>query len=682
MELLLNTTQSKKRWQIMTEAVLACLLSLSLMYAFIRTFGLYWSISTAFTGGVFSGFAEIWNQIAVLLGSKEYILLNMYMGADQKYGLAITLLGIFLILPSYMIVKSKNRLLLLIYPVLALMPNVLWGLGLEWKGVTFVAVAVMTAYYFVTPNFRPNSIIPMGICLLLTLLMMMGSSLISSGWQDDLAGFLKTPADTIASGIEDMRYGKNPIGKDDVAMEVTMEKPQQMWLRGFVGERFTKRGWDTLPNDSHYRYLKDKEAMENSGFDPVNQMNRAGNLAKSLDGTIGGEIIGEKESKDQKVKVDVKDASSKHIYAPYELTDSHIQSGKNYGDSFWRSKGIFPKKGYEYTVGFEKASIWTNILGELTTRIRGSEMDEYRKEEYAVNALNYSKYLELSDDDIILMAGSLGDPGDQSEGHVGYREAVDNISKYVNEKILYVNHQRGGINPGNAVKSGKADIRNLATLTTLMFRYYGIPARYVEGYQVRPDDVKKAKANKPMAIKGKNFSAWTEIYVDGYGWAPIQLAEELQKDMKMADLSKGLDTTDPDGAFKPYVPPTPPENNEDKENNDNMPNLFGNNQLNINVIILLVILAMLLLLLLIILAYLWYQRVWKRLKAFKDEDNNRATQAIYSALLSKNVPLTDENIAIGNRAAYSRHKIADEERQTLLARWKVRRKLIREAKNV
>lgn len=56
-----------------------------------------------------------------------------------------------------------------------------------------------------------------------------------------------------------------------------------------------------------------------------------------------------------------------------------------------------------------------------------------------------------------------------------------------------------------------------ATAAALMFRYYGIPSRYVEGYLITPEDIKDKKAGDTVEISGKNGHAWTEIYIDGSG---------------------------------------------------------------------------------------------------------------------------------------------------------------------
>lgn len=81
-----------------------------------------------------------------------------------------------------------------------------------------------------------------------------------------------------------------------------------------------------------------------------------------------------------------------------------------------------------------------------------------------------------------------------------------------------------------------------ASAATLIFRMAGIPARYVEGYVITPEMAKiNRKENETITRKIGNESfqediayvtvtvpdnkahAWTEIYIAGYGWIPIEV---------------------------------------------------------------------------------------------------------------------------------------------------------------
>ncbi len=54
-----------------------------------------------------------------------------------------------------------------------------------------------------------------------------------------------------------------------------------------------------------------------------------------------------------------------------------------------------------------------------------------------------------------------------------------------------------------------------ATAMTVLCRINGIPARYVTGYLADPDESGTA------LVQGKHAHAWTEIYLNGLGWLPI-----------------------------------------------------------------------------------------------------------------------------------------------------------------
>lgn len=64
-----------------------------------------------------------------------------------------------------------------------------------------------------------------------------------------------------------------------------------------------------------------------------------------------------------------------------------------------------------------------------------------------------------------------------------------------------------------------------ASAATLIFRQAGIPARYVEGFVITPDMMQgKATDGKvTVTVRDDKAHAWTEIYIAGYGWIPIEV---------------------------------------------------------------------------------------------------------------------------------------------------------------
>lgn len=63
-----------------------------------------------------------------------------------------------------------------------------------------------------------------------------------------------------------------------------------------------------------------------------------------------------------------------------------------------------------------------------------------------------------------------------------------------------------------------------ASAATLMYRMYGIPARYVTGYIVYPSDfVPQPDGSYAAAITDYRKHAWVEIYQRGVGWTPVEM---------------------------------------------------------------------------------------------------------------------------------------------------------------
>ena len=84
---------------------------------------------------------------------------------------------------------------------------------------------------------------------------------------------------------------------------------------------------------------------------------------------------------------------------------------------------------------------------------------------------------------------------------------------------------------------------HFATVATLLLRSYGIPARYVEGYVIDQTDVASSGRATDYAyedffqgqtdidsdqvisvdISDGNAHAWTEVYIDNFGWIPVDM---------------------------------------------------------------------------------------------------------------------------------------------------------------
>lgn len=84
--------------------------------------------------------------------------------------------------------------------------------------------------------------------------------------------------------------------------------------------------------------------------------------------------------------------------------------------------------------------------------------------------------------------------------------------------------------------NGKGYCVHYATTAVMMYRMYGIPARYATGYSVSPYDFIErddGNGNKiyTLNITDKSAHAWVEIYLDGYGWTPVEVTPSASGQM-------------------------------------------------------------------------------------------------------------------------------------------------------
>lgn len=73
-------------------------------------------------------------------------------------------------------------------------------------------------------------------------------------------------------------------------------------------------------------------------------------------------------------------------------------------------------------------------------------------------------------------------------------------------------------------QGGRGYCVHFAAAATLMYRMYGIPARYATGYMVMPSDFIPQEDGTYLAeVTDEKAHAWVEIFLRGYGWTPVEV---------------------------------------------------------------------------------------------------------------------------------------------------------------
>ena len=68
----------------------------------------------------------------------------------------------------------------------------------------------------------------------------------------------------------------------------------------------------------------------------------------------------------------------------------------------------------------------------------------------------------------------------------------------------------------------KGVCQHFAMIGTLLYRRVGIPARYTCGVVVNISN-EDAISFSPVEVRDSSSHAWVEVYINGFGWAPVEV---------------------------------------------------------------------------------------------------------------------------------------------------------------
>lgn len=341
---------------------------------------------------------------------------------------------------------------------------------------------------------------------------------------------VSTMSASAVKAAQSVRFGDDTLPEGDLLQAADMNEGESttlsltasktlsddLLMKGFVGTTFDGLSWgrgDWMSYEGEWSGMR--EWLRQNGLTVAEQ--RAAFDAEA-------EREGDEPVEAVEISVNASGANRRYAYAPYTLR-SLGGAGAMLTGSTILSMDLMPSKAYGVTVDNVSAD---DVI--VDSSWLASSKSDYAKSERVYAAFVRDTYLDVREEerdavDAYLFSSDSWDAGaNVSDTAVISRVRTmlaslagqtDNPPTYTGE-TSFVAWFLGSAHEGNSAY--------FATAATLAFRSQGIPARYVEGYRATDDQLAAAvHAGVPLNLTAADAHAWTEVYLDGQGWTPVEV---------------------------------------------------------------------------------------------------------------------------------------------------------------
>ena len=509
-----------------------------------------------------NGFAKIANDILTTV-NRNMAMANLMFVVDDSTArtdemLMVILMAFVVSAVIALILRARLNLLASLLVFLAVtIPMIYKGDGHAiWLMLGLVSVVLIMYVGNVHGKITADMYVHLGVCMALiaaiTTCVYMFMTYSPLQVVADIKSNMQYHGENVIYGKSDYPEGKFSRYDDTVItgeerLQIKMSQPKQMYMRGFVGSKYTEDGWeDSDLNIYGGDYEGVFEWFSANEYSPLTNLS-----AYAAQSAANG---GEAEENSIYVEVSNISARRKYQYVPECVTYyslENLYAPKN--DVNFRSQGL----GRETDYSFDMVDVINNdykaIYGEQWYQDQAGDKTFHNSENvYGTFARTY--YEDVPDDmrayfdSHVPSAGQKMNPfdaikivRDYTAGNMSYNNDADEYSGNEDFVIEMLNEHKSGYSA------------HCATVAAMLFRYYGIPARYVEGYLVNPP-----ASSDVISVTDEDSHAWVEIYAGGLGFIPVEVTPGYYSD----DDDTGMANTD-SGTTPQTIPPEPEDQQDD-----------------------------------------------------------------------------------------------------------------------
>ena len=459
------------------------------------------------SGGVLILINGVWDKLTIARG-------KIFLDYEETAGSAGMAIGLIIVLLAmlYALSADRGRLTALIPSAVCAAAGIVAGIIPAGSGmIVFCLGMIMIPAIGGISNIKVDLSKAAAVVLCIALAVFMGLMLRNADLAKiSQAAELKLHQVRFDSPTNAMPEGRladlGPFIKNDTeALSVTMEDPEKLYLRGHVYEVYTGSSWEELAASER------KDSSDLFYWLHKNDFYGQEQIARAMDTAL--------EEDSQRIKIQNLSACRGTSYLPYALKSADGLDPSLIGDASWGADID------EFTIYNGSVAKWYETQYVLASEQGNAETDSYMALEQSYAAYVKDHDLQLTQESWNVLLRQLG----ESQGTRSLYEIQSLIRDYLEENMHY--------DESAYTLSGDGDFLNYmleksngggysvqyATAATLMFRYFGVPARYVEGYYLTPEQAEAAEAGKPVILTEENAHAWTEYYLNGVGFVPFEV---------------------------------------------------------------------------------------------------------------------------------------------------------------
>ena len=554
-------------------------------------------------GLLLNGFAALWNEARDLWAAEQSVLLPLAQTDSSGRWLAAILLGLFLAALSLALSRTPTlaSTLLIVLTVAAGFIHIS-----AWLFVSTGIALLLLAW-------QKNTVSAINFLLLGAVVLGIAALVLQAGTMQNLS-------QTAKDALHHWRYEKTEILPEgdltkpvpsadgtEAILSVTSDKTDTLYLRGFVGDTYKNGTWSALDAETAAAEKDLFYWLHENGFYPQSQ------FALSAAQTA--------EYKTETIQISNHSTCSLYRYEPFSVLSANAGTSKNLLlPSVVETSGWNGEREYSYVVIADASTILPQILDALQ---QGEPGSSYLQMESAYRDFVDSYALAVPQEFVDEMGALL----EETKQDLNFSGALTKEEAQLCA-LSFLETCFGGDTSLPLDSTAKGTTYQYATVAALALRYYGIPARYVEGFTV------KTAENENVSVMDENAGAWVEVYQDGVGWLPLALTpglESLAPEQTESGI-KPVGSGEGEGSGPRVTEGQEPEQNDadQSENPDNTPDGGQRTGLLTKPAFWILLIAGILLLFVLFILIRHHIILKNRQKTFDDPDNSEAIPSLFS----------------------------------------------------